>query len=933
MRPTHAIILNGYKLQGDGADIASVGNDVTKWKHIPIEYDPDVEYSTVSGSCTDLRTWLASVSSATLTLGSDALTFQMVDNGVATNFIRDASVTEAIVLYAGTLAKLQIEVYPGGAARCRLKYLISKDTNLSSSYVRINGITGSGSALNSGRGGSWNGRTSGTLASANTAHIWVLDAVEKFPRGYVASGSNLNLTLHDSSIPEDTSLSTGVFDMSAILSTNLDLTLPAHYQAMLADPSSPVNGATGDVAAVSQNEAYMPTYISMDFWISLNDAVEQVAPLVFLDGYTSEVWEQINPDGVGNIDLVPVEARLLEHAYSWLAAGPRGQLCYGDFPHASPVHDRETDHDAWYRVRFINHYFHITGSWLAFLRTGNPEWYELARIFGNFGRDSSWYLGGKSHSKCLMHWGCCWTLTGHDVDTESVLWKWLVDHDYHALLIHKQYCAYVLTYPYPDTNNFREAAVNVVQRETAYWFTGVLQHKTDADYLRGLLLTAFANAVASSYWTDYRALTLAGPNWHPRWLANNIIEGYDGQNDAGIFNSHHLLLTDDLADKERNGDTPEVSPLGFVKYGKDIYVEHSDGGHYGPGLLGDNLLLQINDIYKYLEDKRLEGGKLQLVYGANVVPTDVCTSIIKFNKTDANPAQLRMLYSSRIPGDLRPTYTFLSGPGIPEYNVLGSGNFVPHYIDITGGSGPIRYYFPNDMKLKMLRGLAQGFQKIVTFTGPVGEYTIRVLGTGTIVYGPMTIYEEWQDIDEDMEYVGYNTKGEWPLEEGILYTPASGYHEPLSASGTSYLVTGDDADLIFDDQPPSTEGTVYIQQSSQPSVLYGVNSAKFKVNVSLVSGSKKKRGNVIHLTKAKTKLSTVFALFDAIVSGIALDAEEFEYVSDDQLLTITNVSGVTGISPSVSAGIYAIPLFPSVDYGVAISTIHLPKLPTATGGV
>lgn len=103
-------------------------------------------------------------------------------------------------------------------------------------------------------------------------------------------------------------------------------------------------------------------------------------------------------------------------------------------------------------------------------------------------------------------------------------------------------------------------------------------------------------------------------------------------------------------------------------------------------------------------------------------------------------------------------------------------------------------------------------------------------------------------------------------------------------------------------------------------VLYGVNSDQFKVNLSAHVRRHNNRGNVIHLAKAKPDMTTIFALFSAIVSGIKLEAEEFKYVSEDDMLTITNVSGVVGI---IASGGPEIPLYPAVDDSIALSDIHI----------
>lgn len=932
MRPTYAIILNGYKLQGDGSDIASVGNDVTKWKHIPIEYDPNVTYSIAAGSCADARTWLASIASATLTLGVDTLTFQIVENGTPTSFTRDGSVTEAVMLNAGTKAKMQVDVYPGGAAFCRLKYLLGPSTNLSGLALRVNGVTASGSALNSGRGGSWDGRKSGVLTSTATVHVLVLDAIKKYPRGYSTSGSDIDLIMHDSSIPVDSSLSTGVYDLSEILSSNLSTNpLNATYQTLL-DGTGPVHGANLET---NSNAGY-DVWISMDFWLSLDEAVEETAPIVFLDGYDAyPIWWMINKNGLGNAGMQDAEQRLIDNMNTVLSYGSQGQFCYGDFRHSSPLeYDLEADQNAWYRIRYVDHYFSCTSAWRAFLRTENPEWYSLARILNNVTRDNCWSLGGRTHSKNLVPWSCCWSATGHNVDSESQLFAWLVGHDYHSYSNYKDALTLLLTYGLPSVSNFREAATNIRMFRVMYWWTGNNTYKTKADSQTALAKAEWNARLADSCYTTYGILNMNGPFWHPYWIDSYDDIDYDLSSNAGIHNFHHAYERGFLSDQERQSvEIPERSPLGFIKYGP-IY---HDKPWPTPGLTSytsDGMaMLQYETIYKYLEDKEFYEGKKQLLYGSqpyNGTPwSQYRVHYIKFNKTDANPSHIRVIIQNRYGGDLNQHVVKITNPSNVTTDLTASvGGYIPHYVEYAPGA-----YGIGDMTPVEIRGSNIAHQKIFPFSGPAGEYTITVLGYYTRLFGPMTIYDEWQEIDETFEYLGEDETGYWPLAEGILFSHASGWTEPLVASGGAYNVVGADALLVYEQLvPPSASATVYIQQSQAASVLYGVN-ASFKVNASLVGGHKRKGGNVIHLTKAKTQLSTVFALFDAIVSGINLDAEEFEYISDDQLLTITNVSGVTGIEPSVSAGQYGIPLFPAADYGVAFSSIHLPKIPTATGGV
>lgn len=935
MRPTHAIILNGYKLQGDGSDIASVGNDVTKWKHIPIEYDPDVTYSIAAGACSDGRTWLASFSSSTLTLGSDTLTFQIVENGTSTSFTRDGSVTEAIMLNAGTKAKLQVEVYPGGAARCRLKYKIGPSTNLSSLSVRVNGYTGIGSALNSGRGGSWDGTHSGTLTSAAAVHLLVMDAIEKFPRGYNTSGSYIDLIMHDNSIPVDSSLSTGVYDLSEILSSNLSTNpLNATYQALL-DGSGPVHGANIETSSSSPYDVW----ISMDFWLSLGEAVELTSPLVFLDGYDAyPIWWAINKDGMGNVDLEPVEQRIIDNMNLLLSYGAQGQFCYGDFHHSSPYQDDlEADQDAWYRVRYVDHYFSTTSMWRGFLRTGMDEYYDLARVQTNVTRDNCWSAGGRTHAKNLTPWSCCWSATGHNVDSESMLFAWLVDHDYHSYSIYKDALTIQLTYALPSVSNFREACVHIRMLRVMYWFTGNSTYQTRADSQTTAAKSEWNSKLADSLFTTYGILDMNGPFWHPYWMDLNDDVNYSFSKNAGIFSFHHCYERDILASTPRQGlDIPERSPLGFVKYGPE-YRTPNLWPAPGPTGLGSDamMMLQMETLYRYLEDKRLEGKK-QILYGSvpdNGTPGSIYRKhVIKFTKTDSNPSHIRILLSNRYGGDINHHTVHVTDPSNVTTDLTASlGGYIPHYFEYSPGA-----WAPQDMKRVELRAGADAFQKIIPFSGAAGEWTVTVRGYESMLFGPLTIYDEWQEIDDilEPEYFGEDEEGVWPVDDGILFSHASGWVEPLNAESGSFVLTGSDAEFTYTEVTQAS-ATVYVQQSSQPSVLYGVNSdSGFKVNVSLVSGSThRKRGNVLHLTKAKTKLSTVFALFDAMVSGIDLDTEEFIYISDDQLLTITNVSSVTGIEPSVSAGIYGIPLFPAADYGVAFSSIHLPKIPTATGGM
>lgn len=933
MRPTHAAILNGYKLQGDGNDIASVGNDVTKWKHIPIEYDPDVTYSIAAGACSDGRTWLASLTSATLTLGVDDLTFQIVENGTPTSFTRDGTVTEAIMLNAGSNAKMQIDIYPGGAAKCRVKYKISPSTNLSGLAVRINGYTGLGSALNSGRGGSWNGRHDGTLTSSAAVHILVMDAVKKFPRGYNTSGSYIDLIMHDDSIAVDSSLSTGVYDLSEILSSNLDTNpLNATYQALL-DGSGPVHGAnleTGSSYAVS-------VWISMDFWISLDEEVEVVPPVILLDGYDAyPIWWAINKDGIGNADLEPVEQRIIDNMNTCLSYGAQGQLCYGDFRHSSPFrYDLEADQSAWYRIRYLNHYFSVVSMWRGLLRTGRSEYYELARIQNNVLRDNCWSLGGKTHAKNLTTWSCCWTATGHDVDSESLLFAWLVDHDYHSLSIYKDAMTVLLTYALPSVTNFREACVNIRMLRVMYWFSGNSTYLTKADSQTTAAKAEFNSKLADANYTTYGILDMTGAFWHPYWSDEYDDLDYPFAKNSGIFSFHHAYERNILASTPRQSvNVPERSPLGFVKYGPQYHTDDwpspGPNGHRSDAMM----MLQMETIYRYLEDKRLEGKK-QLMYGSvpdNGTPGSIYRRhTIKFTKTDANPSHIRLLLSNRFGGDINQHTVSVTSPSAVTTNLTAStGGYVPHYFQYKPGAFAIQ-----DMTPVEIQGGVTAYQKIFPFSGESGEWTITVKGYESMLFGPMTIYDEWQEIDDILEpdYFGEDEEGFWPVDDGILFSHASGWVEPLVAESGAFTLTGSNAEFTYTEAAQAS-AKIYVQQSQQPSVLYGVNSdSGFKVNVSLVSGStRRKRGNVLHLSKAKTKLSTVFALFDAIVSGINLDTEEFIYISDDQLLTITNVSGATGIEPSVSAGIYAIPLFPATDYGVAFSSIHLPKIPTATGG-
>jgi hypothetical protein len=92
-------------------------------------------------------------------------------------------------------------------------------------------------------------------------------------------------------------------------------------------------------------------------------------------------------------------------------------------------------------------------------------------------------------------------------------------------------------------------------------------------------------------------------------------------------------------------------------------------------------------------------------------------------------------------------------------------------------------------------------------------------------------------------------------------------------------------------------------------VIYGVTEP-FKINWGVVGRRRRRVSNVIHLARAKPRMSTLLSPFTAAMNGTRVDVGEFLFIDPSKLLTITNIEAASGMA-----------LHPSNSYEIPISRI------------
>lgn len=617
-------------------------------------------------------------------------------------FVVDATIAKARVYRAGSSVLQQVD-YPL-CIRNRSSFRVKAGEVYSAVEVCIPNVRGFGSQYNVSRQWQpWDGRIAGILPDGRWLHVYVEDAKEKFPRGYRFENGNLYLTLHTNLLPKDESKA-GVHDLMAFHSGDLSCPLPKGYAELLtSDPL--ISQCAQEVNAQAQVE-YAKTAefcIGMDFWLSIGEPVDPQPPLVLLDGFESPIWSKIKP-GIGNDDLRDMERRLLELSMGWLHDGPRGSLLYGDFSEAPQAQGVP---NSYYRCRGAGfHYFAPLEAIRSFLQFGGRTRYTLAKAFHEHVRDHVWRDGQATLYKSLLPWACGTTVTGHWADSESLLFWWLVDGDYHSLAEYERWMKLAASAPQP-TRNDRESCVFARQCRVAHWYTGDVKWKQWADTI------------------EQRALTQPigeGALFHPLWT-DKVLPG-TADNHEGALNVTGLVSV---------GQLERVSS--FILHGQWPV----SGNRIGPGLLGEGYVgLQRERIYDYFRPRKL-ACKHRVVYGTS---KDLWVRVF-VEKPDDAPRTLRIALASRKAGDLPQSTVDVIAPNGTKRTFTCPAPGTPQS-------------FLDGWPVKVTE---------IPFEGKAGRYRVEFSGHEyQMVHGPMSTGVEWQDCGAaEWAYPGQDANGEFPI--------------------------------------------------------------------------------------------------------------------------------------------------------------------------
>lgn len=721
--PAHALVKAGEALYANGA-IVGVGHDVGPWRLVPFNYQPGTAYTAqpVPVGFVDPPLPVA-----------NTLDLSMVVNDTAIKFTKDANTSKANIWRAGD-ATLQATYYPG-ATRYRLRYRVRPGSAINTAEVRIAGLFGQGGRYNLQRDGLWNGRV-GCRQGINGpyCHVYVENAKEKYPRGYrfvrVSSGdtvtSDLYLALHTNLQPKDVSRD-GVVDLRAYLTGTLTTTMPPEYASMLqSDPL--ISQAAREIDAMTQASRPADFYLGMDFWLAA-EAPTPAAPLVLLNGYESPIWSKPKP-GLAYEGLKQLESRALAEHKSWLAAGPRGSLLYGDFPEQP---------NSYYRVRNVDHYFHCITSWRALLRTGNAEWYPVAKAFANYNRDMGWRDGWKTHGKGLVTWVGPWTVNGHWCDSEALLFNWLCDGDYLSLEEYEKWLK-VITDGYPQpTRNDRESTVFKRMADVAYWYTKDARWQGWSKTIEDRFFVNLEKIKATDDYKKHGYGLPTGTQFNPLWTNRSM--GLKHELNEGVLDMPGLA-----ARQAVENDTS------LIAYGVWPYV----GNRAGPGLLGGAYVdLQAERLYEYFRGKPFKA-KRRIIYG-----TQADGVRVNVEKDDATDSELCIAISTRIGGDIPPLIVEVTDPSgnmttFFDYRVDPKLKF-PTYVQTADGG-----WVQSPAKTSLDGwGVAQ---TQIPFKGGPGRYSVRLWGwDGILAHGPLSKYHEWQDTTGLYKYPGQDAEGVWPV--------------------------------------------------------------------------------------------------------------------------------------------------------------------------
>lgn len=633
-----------------------------------------------------------------------------------TLFAADPSFQRARLMRAGD-AVLQVTDYPL-CQRIRVQARLKYGDTYNAVEVCIPNVKGLSRNYNTGRNGQWGGHVQGTLPDGRVLFIFVQDAKEKSPCGYRFEGANLYLTLYANLEPKNVSRE-GVDDLMAMHTGAFSTSLPPEYvQFLKTDPliSCPPKGP--EISVEAQAALKIDTHVSMEFWLSIGEAVYPQSPLVLLDGFESPIWSATKP-GAGNVGLQVAEKRLLELHKGWLKDGPRGTFLYGDAPEAK---------DSYVRRRGGQlHYFQVTSAYHSFLRTRSADWYGVARAVATHARTNHWIDGQCSHHKGLLPWSGAFSGNDHAVDSEGLLWSFLVDGDAIAL---DQWQKWATAYypPAPGTNS-REAVATVRQCDVAYWFTGDAKWQKLATDLLAPVLAENERVKQTDDWKQFYRGMPTGVNWHP--LAHKKPLGWKQNLWEGILNVRDLAA---------QGRLEEALPL---------ILHGADGDGNGP--LGEaHVLLQMPLIYDYFRGKEVRDHGHHILYGTS---KDGRARLF-IDKSDSAPMELMIALGSRNAGDIPGTIVEVFDP---------TGKQTSYWNYTTDESSR----FPRYPVAAEYMAWPDGWQvvrKPLTVTGPVGRYRVEVWGYNWLMLsGPLqTKWAEWQDCTGEFSYEGSDASGNWP---------------------------------------------------------------------------------------------------------------------------------------------------------------------------
>lgn len=653
------------------------------------------------------------------------LWLKVINNGVPalTQFAADPGVTKAKILRAGN-SIIQQDDYPQ-CARFRWQHRVKVGDRLETLELFIPNVAGFNAEFNVDRNGKWDGRVSGTLQDGRELHVLVADAAEKFPRGYRFVNGNLYLILHAALLPRDVSKA-GVPDLRAYTTGSLQNTLPPEYVALLkTDPEISAvckDGTSAEEQASRSSRAEF--YVSLDFWLSIGEPVEPQAPLVLLDGFESPVWSKPKP-GVGNEGLEIAERRQYELAAHKLATGPRGSILYGDFPEQP---------NSYFRVRGNGHYFWVTNSWRALLRTGRAEWYAIARAFGNYVRDQAWREGQQAHAKTLLPWNE-YGGNQHWVDSEALLFAWLVDGDYLSLAEYQRWLAGY----YPPTTNNRDSQVSCRMCRVAHWFTGDPKWLAIADQIEARITAEVERVKQTEQYKKYGVGMPTGVNWHPLAFRKPLqLDGHAPEGIASIRQYAASCQIDHLESLIAFGTTP---------------VEGCETG-YGP--LGESHVgLQLETVYEAY--RGTEFAPLRRVYyGTN----KNYTARVVVDKFISGNSSLIIAFSSRKSGDYQPQQVYLTYPDGRRVELTAGARF-PQYVDSGQGwvLAPEFVAWIDGWKV---------CQKRFQFDGPAGRYLVEVRGESLLLHAPLGFWSEYQDTGGEWLFPGSDVNGEWVTDSVLV---------------------------------------------------------------------------------------------------------------------------------------------------------------------